>query len=78
MKGHPYTSHQATSLIETCVVPVFTYSGPLTAWRYVDLNTLSDQWGLMLKLAWQLTDGHAAAMFVLPPEHGGIAKSLPG
>eukprot|EP00961_Rhodomonas_salina_P017945 241352-Rhodomonas_salina.1 len=32
MKGHPYTSHQAISLIETCMVPVFTYSGPLTAW----------------------------------------------
>eukprot|EP00961_Rhodomonas_salina_P179624 2423851-Rhodomonas_salina.1 len=78
MKGHPYTSHQATSLIETCVVPVFTYSSPLTAWQYVDLNTLSDQWGLMLKRVWQLTDGHSAAMFVLPPEHGGIAKSLPG
>eukprot|EP00961_Rhodomonas_salina_P196247 2648846-Rhodomonas_salina.1 len=32
----------------------------------------------MLKREWQLTDCHAAAMFVLPPEHGGMAKSLPG
>eukprot|EP00961_Rhodomonas_salina_P125107 1685775-Rhodomonas_salina.3 len=78
MKGHQYNSKQATALLETCVVPVFTYSGPLTAWLYVDLNTLLDQWGLLLKRAWHLTDRHPVAMFILPPEHGGVAESLPG
>eukprot|EP00961_Rhodomonas_salina_P259354 3504340-Rhodomonas_salina.2 len=78
MKGHPYTSNQATAMLETCVVPVFTYSGPLTSWKYVNLDTLLDQWGLLLKRAWRLTDGHPVAMFILPPEHGGVAESLPG
>eukprot|EP00961_Rhodomonas_salina_P098844 1329780-Rhodomonas_salina.1 len=57
LKDHPYTPGQAENLFSTCVVPIFTYSGPLTAWRFNDLDNLLDQWGLLLKRAWHLTDG---------------------
>eukprot|EP00961_Rhodomonas_salina_P120156 1616879-Rhodomonas_salina.2 len=51
LREHPHTPTQAENLFSTCVVPVFTYSGLLTAWQFNDLDNLLDQWGLLLKQA---------------------------
>jgi hypothetical protein len=53
------------------------YSGPLTNWTFADLLSVEHEWGVMHKRAWQLTDGHNSAPFILPQEEGGFQTHTP-
>jgi ribonuclease HI len=77
LSSHPYRTDQANKLVDMCVHPVLTYSGPMTQWTYEELRAMEVQWAIMRKKAWNLTDGHNTAPFLLPAEEGGVQGTTP-
>eukprot|EP00961_Rhodomonas_salina_P103930 1398410-Rhodomonas_salina.1 len=76
-RGHPYSYLQGFSLIPMAIQQVFTYSVSVTGWTMDTLQPVHDMWGLMGKLAWDLTEGHHSALFLTPDVEGRIAQASP-
>lgn len=65
LDGHHLHTDQANTIVSMCAHQILTYSSPMTQWTFTELQSLELSWAVMHKQAWELTDQHNTAPFLL-------------